>query len=185
MSRRLFSSLLAWCALLLAAPGMAQSGARVRASTEARLQAAYLLKFAPYVEWPAGRRPAPGGALVIGMVDADDVADEVRIIAERLPPQTRPAVRTLRAGDSLAGVQIVYVGGSDWPRYARWVQQAQTNATLLVSSHAGALDYGSMINFKLVEERLRFEVSLDSIEQAGLKIGSPLLALAVSVNRGK
>lgn len=171
--------------VLTSPPAAAEQGElRSQVATEARLQAAYLLKFPAYVDWPAGRQPARG-ATVIALTNADDVAEEVRKIAERMEPGVRPTVKTVRAGDSLAGVHLLYVGGDDWPRYQRWVQQAQTHAALLVSSHPGALDDGSMINFRVVGERLRFEISMAAAEKANLKIGAPLLSLAVVVDRRK
>lgn len=87
-----------------------QAGIRSQIATEARLQAAYLLKFPSYVEWPGERQPV-AGAIVIAVANADDVAEEVRKIAERMAPEARPTVKTVRPGDSLAGVHLLYLGG--------------------------------------------------------------------------
>ena len=152
-------------------------------ATETRLQAAYLLKFPAYVEWPDGRTPPAPGASVIGVANAEDVAAELQRIAERLPAPARPTIRIVRGPEALAGVHVLYLGGDDWPRYQRWVQQASAHGVLLVSANPGALDYGSMINFRLVDDRVRFEVSLAAADKGRLKIGAPLLALALAVVR--
>lgn len=186
MPRRLLAALLG--AAVLLGPGRAAAqGVDVRAqvASEARVQAAFMLKFPGYVEWPGERQPAPASAAVIAVADADPIAEELRRIAARIAPQARPVVKTVRAGDSLAGVHMLYVGGGDWRRYQRWVQQAAEHATLLVSAHPGALEHGSVINFRLEGERVRFEVSMAAAEQANLRIGAALLQLAVAVQRGK
>jgi hypothetical protein len=183
---RVLAALLGAGTLACALPAMAQQPVlRSQVATEARVQAAYLLKFPAYVEWPAGRAPQPPSASVIGVVNADDVAEELQRIAARMAPEARPTIKTLRAGDTLAGLHMLYLGGDDWPRYQRWVQQASSQSVLLVSSHAGALDEGSMINFRLVGDRVRFEVSMAAAERASLRIGAALLALAVTVERGR
>ena len=48
----------------------------------------------------------------------------------------------------------------------------------------GALNQGSMINFVIVDRRVRFEVALDSVERSGLKLSSRLLAVAQQVRTG-
>jgi hypothetical protein len=76
----------AWLAiLLLGIAGVAQAQ-RTEAS-EASLKAAYLFKFASYVEWAASDFDAPAAPLAIGVVGADDVAAELsRLVANRRSP---------------------------------------------------------------------------------------------------
>jgi hypothetical protein len=47
----------------------------------------------------------------------------------------------------------------------------------------GFLDHDGMIQFTLVNNRVRFEVNLDSVQQAGLILSSELLKVASSVKR--
>ncbi|RZA15560.1 MAG: YfiR family protein, partial [Proteobacteria bacterium] len=52
---------------------------------------------------------------------------------------------------------------------------------LIVTEAEGALDQGSMINFRVVDGRVRFEVALDTLEEAGLKVSSRMLGVALHV----
>jgi len=45
----------------------------------------------------------------------------------------------------------------------------------------GALSQGSVINFTLVDRRVRFEISLEAAEKHNLKLSSRLLAVAQQV----
>lgn len=38
-----------------------------------------------------------------------------------------------------------------------------------------------MINFRVIDERLRFDISLTAAEKAGLRVAAPLLSLAATV----
>jgi hypothetical protein len=41
-----------------------------------------------------------------------------------------------------------------------------------------------MINFRLVDDRVRFEVALDPVRRANLQLNSRLLSVAIAVNKG-
>jgi hypothetical protein len=65
------------------------------------------------------------------------------------------------------------------------VAQAREQSALVVSESDSALAGGSVINFRLADERIRFEISLDAAEKSNLKLSSQLLSLALSVSREK
>jgi hypothetical protein len=52
---------------------------------------------------------------------------------------------------------------------------------LIVSESPGALRQGSIVNFVVVDGRVRFDVSLEAAERRGLRLSSRLLAVAKSV----
>ncbi len=55
---------------------------------------------------------------------------------------------------------------------------------LLITESDGALAQGSMINFRIVEERVRFEVATDPVERAGLKLNTRMLSVALNIVKG-
>jgi hypothetical protein len=55
---------------------------------------------------------------------------------------------------------------------------------LVVTNEEGGLDSGSTVNFLLIDQRVRFEISLDAAESSSLKVASELLAVAIRV-RGR
>jgi hypothetical protein len=153
-------------------------------ASEEAVKAAYLYRFLNYVEWPSGTRLAADTPYVIGMVDADDVADELQDIVAHRKVDNRPVVlKRLHGGDSIAGLHILFIGSSNKSRQAAWIKSAQQQAVLVVTETAGALEQGSMINFVLVDQRVRFEASLAAIERARLKVNARLLAVAVAVQK--
>jgi hypothetical protein len=54
---------------------------------------------------------------------------------------------------------------------------------LTVTESPAALDAGSIINFMIEQERVRFEISLPAAERSGLRVSSRLLAVARRVTR--
>jgi len=144
------------------------------------VEAAYLYRFAAYVEWPEGGGDAP---FDIGVADADGVASELEKLLPGLSIQHRPArlVRVETARD-LASVQILYVGAAS--RHRALIEAAAQRPILLVLDQKDGLALGAVINFLHVEHNLRFEVSLPAAARSGLKIDSGLLSVAERVERG-
>jgi hypothetical protein len=88
-------------------------------------------------------------------------------------------VRLVRAGEPLSNIHILFVGRAEIDRLNELLVQAQP--VLTVTDMAKGLPQGSVINFVVAENRVRFEVSLDAAKRSGLKIGAPLLSVAMRV----
>ena len=178
------------CLLVCAAAG-AQARSSPAADTqsaagEERVKAASVFKFLNYVDWPAATFGKPETPYVIGVLHADELAIDLGNLTTARTVNNRPIViRPMRSGEALAGIHLLFVGKTERPQLAQLVRQLQQQPVLLITETDGALQTGSMINFRLVDERVRFEVALDAVEKAGLKLNSRLLAVAINVVRAQ
>ncbi|WP_176067587.1 YfiR family protein [Piscinibacter koreensis] len=145
------------------------------------LKAAYLHKFARYVEWPDSAFAGADAPIVFGVVGAEAVYAELARLLQG-PPQPGRAIvaKKLAPLDPLEGIHVLFVGGAALSA-APWQQRVQGRPILLVSDRAQALESGAALNFVLVQNRLRFEASIVAIEHSGLRVSSRLLALAQRV----
>ena len=172
-----------WALLLAAllACGAADSRAQDRAA-EHQLKAAFLYKFAGYVEWPDASFARADTPIAIAVVGDEALAAEVaQAVTGRTVNDRRMTVRTLKPGEALAGVHILFVGRAESGRLGQIAQSALAQSVLTVTESEGALAQGSVINFIVAERRVRFEISLRSAERSGLKLSSRLLAVATQV----
>ena len=184
--RRLGTWLLATacCAVLGAAPCAAQ-GQAAGAALERSVKAAFLYKFLGYAEFPASAFADAAAPVVIGVVGADEMAAELsRIVAGRTVNSRPVLVKTLREGEAPTGVHLLFVAGADSARVARVLKAAQPSPMLLVTESENGLQQGSVINFKIVDERVRFDVSLDAADKNNIKLSSRLLTVANHVQKG-
>lgn len=171
------------CAALLA--GWSAGAAEDAASLEQRVKAAFLYQFASYVEWPVQSFAQPDTPVTIAVMGAEQLAAELKqLSAGRTVGGRRVEVRQVRPGETLAGINILFIGSAENARLAQVVQTAKPRAMLIVTEVDGALKQGSMINFVIVDRRVRFEVALDSVERSGLRLSSRLLAVAQQVRTG-
>ena len=152
--------------------------AHAQQAAEATVKAAFLYKFAGYVEWPDSAWAAADAPFTIGIVAADDVAAELeRLVPGRLVMNRRVAVRRLKETESPKGVHLLFIGRAESnPRGL--LRAAQHQGTLTVTESERGLEMGSAINFVSMDDRVGFEVSLESAEKSGLRISSRMLAVA-------
>jgi hypothetical protein len=155
------------------------------AASEERVKAAYLHKFLNYAEWPPSVLARADAPYVIGVTGDDAVADELgRIAAGRTVNNRGVVVKRVLPGESLADLHMLFIGHGELARQSQWLRQARGRSILTVTDADGALDQGAVINFRILEERVRFEISVDAAEQAGLRLSSRLFAIATNVVKG-
>lgn len=155
----------------------ASAAAQREEVTEASVKAAFLYKFAGYVEWPSFSPAGPPEPFTIGVLDDDAVAAELEKLAPGHAVAGRPvAVRRLRRGDPPKGVGILFAGGPDPDPEA--IRAAQAAGALVVTESRGGLAAGSAINFVTTDGRVGFEVSIDGADRSGLRISARMLAVA-------
>jgi hypothetical protein len=164
------------------APALAQSSAQggSPAALQTQIMAASLFRFLAYVEWPPEALPS-GAPFVIGVIGADGIADELTaVVAARTVDDRAVRVRRLNPGEPRDGLHALFIGAAGTGLLHR---RGKRPPVLIVTDSEGALDHGSMINFRIVDDRVRFEVALEPLEEAGLKVSSRMLGVALHVRK--
>ena len=145
------------------------------------VKAAFLYRFASYVEWPVEARSSP---FVIAVVDAENVASQLELLLPRTRMNGQPAqVRRVTRASELDGVHILYISPNAFARSRSLRSAAAKLPILLVTEDARGLESGAIINFVQAGRNVRFEVSLGASDRARLKIDSALLSVAARVDR--
>lgn len=157
-------------------PAWAQS-----AASESAVKAAFLFKFAGFVEWPSEAFQGAADPLVIGVLGNDSVAADLeQVVAGRGLDGRRVVARRLRDGESLAGLHVLLLGTHREPRLRDLIRSVP-GPVLLVTEQDGALPLGSVLNFHADGGRVRFSASLASAEARSLRLSARLLAVAQHV----
>lgn len=153
--------------------------------TEYKVKAAYLYKFVNYVQWPPSALADADASLVIGVVGADRLGDELaQMVAERRN-DTRPVrVRKLRRDEVATGLHIVFIGRAENSHAAQVLAGLRGKPVLTVTESDAGFNAGSVINFVIDDDKVRFDVAPRQSEAASLKISARLLAVARKVVGG-
>ncbi len=155
------------------------AAAQAAAYSEEAVKAAFLHRFAAYVQWPEA---ADAGPFVIAIDGGEEVAAQLEQLLPGLTIQNRKAqVRRVKNATDLEGASILYIGPGRRPQTPALLQAATLRPVLLVTDTDEGLASGAIINFVRVDRTIRFEVSLTAAEHSGLKINSGLLSVAARV----
>jgi hypothetical protein len=149
---------------------------------EIPVKAAFVAKLPSFVTWPA--------AHVSGRADPATLclspAQPFRGLVAEFAGQTRVAdqpltVRHLRPGQRTEGCDALFVAPVDHGL----LQDIRGRPVLTIGDEAGFCERGGIINLRVVDGRVRFEINLDGAREAALGIDSQLLALASRVHGGR
>lgn len=147
---------------------------------ERQVKAAMLYKFLGYVEWPPESFSTPMSPYVIGVAGASNVLSELRhITADRTVNQRPIVVKKATSKSDLSGVHLLFVGQDNSAAlHKRLMRQAREHSVVTVTESERGLDLGSVINFRLIDDRIGFDVSLVNAGAHKLKLSARLLAVA-------
>lgn len=162
-------------------PLSAQQPAAAAASaySENDVKAAFLYNFGSYVQWPTS--PDTSEPLTFAVLNAPGIEEALEQLVEGRTLQERPVrVRRLRSVNELEGEEVLFIGSSQNWRLPQIINAVE-GPTLVVTDAPEGLEAGSMINFQLIDERVRFEVALPPAEAVGLMLSSRLLSVALRV----
>lgn len=166
---------------LLAVPCTAADDAALAVQ---RIKAAFLSKFASYVEWPAGAFAGPESPIVIGVARSEAIARELeQAVAGRSVGSRAMEVRRIAGSERGRGCcHILFVGAeADRATAAALLAGAEGQPVLVVTDAGPVQPAGSVINFFEGQDRVRFDISRAAAERNGLQLRSQLLTVARQV----
>jgi hypothetical protein len=161
--------------LTLAALGLAVP-AQGQASLEYAVKAAYLTKFAPFIDWPDGVFTDPRMPVTICILGNDPFGAILDKAAASGGGARSVAIRRLASNDPAEGCQIVFTGDAD-----ALLDDLRGKPVVTVTD--STIPARGIISFLMQDNHVRFDIDDASAETSGLRISSKLLGLAHTVSR--
>ncbi len=166
-------------AVLLLVAGASVAGAQTARdrATDTLIKAAFLHKFASFVEWPQGSFAGATSPLRIGVLGDEGVYRDLAETSRDRDRDGRPVQAVqLAPGDAFTGFHILYLKGSD-VRLGEWLARVP-EAVLTVTDSDGPLPRGGVISFFLEEGRVRLGASVEAATRQRLRLSPRLLSAA-------
>lgn len=163
--------------LFVALPILAQS----QDAVIAKYKAMFTLNFVRYIGWP---EEAKQGDFVIGVLRDPTIAKQLQAqTAGKKFGYQSIVVKEFKKVEEITDCQILYFANSySFPKNAKIVKEKLGGKnSLIVTEHEGAINSGSMINFVVRDDKLKFEVSNLNAQQFGIKLSNSLTSLSNAI----
>jgi hypothetical protein len=147
-----------------------------------KLKAACLYKFFLFVNWPS----LPERIVTIGILGKDPfgksfVEVENQIIKGLNRQLSIKQLGPYSQGMDLTECQILFVSSSEQKHWREIFLQLDGKPVLTVGDQDGFLEAGGMMNFQLVQSKIRWEINRAPLNKSGLRMNSQLLESAVRI----
>ena len=167
---------------LLPAVLLCAGALEAQSASEYEIKAAFLYKFASFVQWPAAAAASPRASaspICLGVLGADRFGpflDEV--VRGKVVGRREFAVERFQLANQAQRCDIVFISGSEQSRISEILALLRGRPILTVSEVPGFCERGGLINLRVVDSAVRFEINVAAGERAGLHFSSKLLSLA-------
>lgn len=155
--------------------------AEIRGASAKEIEAAFLVQFSKYVTWPESVFSGPDTPIVVGILGRDPFGSVLDQIALKSRVNGRTVeVRRFDGLNSVKESHILFVASSQTGRMDKIMDAIGCTPVLLVGESKDFLRFG-IINFVMVDNKIRFNISRENCQKAGLKLSSKLLQVAHKV----
>ncbi len=144
-------------------------------------KAVFIYNFTKYIQWPNHDTSGTFDIAVIG--DSDIITPLKEIEKMRLINNKKIKVIHFKDIQDIKKCHILFISASEKTRLHDILQKVQHKNILTISDSNGFANEGVAINFVIVEEKIKFEINNNAINQAGLQVSSHLLKLAILVEK--
>jgi hypothetical protein len=143
---------------------------------EYELKAAFLYKFASFVEWPD---TLSNGPLCIGVLGQDPFGPALDEVLKGKSYQGRGfEVRRFKPGQESFKCRILFISAAEPKKLRAVLDHLQGAAVLTVGDVPDFCASGGMVNLGLAGSKVQLEINVEAAEKAGLHLNSRLLSLA-------
>lgn len=143
------------------------------------IHANIIYRFTKYINWPEDTK---SGEFVIGVVGDTPLYDELKSFTVNKTVAGQPiSVKKLAGSAAAYKCHILFVSDEESDNIKRIAACTAGTPTLLVSETEGVTRKGSCINFIVVDDHLKLEISKNNIEKRKLDIATELLNLGIIV----
>ena len=145
---------------------------------ERQLKAAFLYRFAQFVEWPQEAGGERSRQLVLCVLGPDVFEGALNSIVGKTVRERELVVKPIASPRQVGQCQMVFLAQPGPEAMKTTLNQSRQARVLTVSDQPGFAASGGMIELLRQDNRLQFEINLGATREAGLLVSSNLLRLA-------
>jgi len=138
-----------------------------------------VFNFIKYVQWPDHDKT---GEFVIGVVGNNEVYNTLTTwYGGKAKGNKTYVIKKFANASEVTDCHLVYIDRSKSGEFEAINNRVKGKGTLVVTDRPGLGQKGSCINFKTVEDKLRFELNQQAVEASNLKVSGALSSMAILI----
>lgn len=138
-----------------------------------------VFNFTKYVQWPDHTAT---GEFVIGVIGNNDVFKTLETWYGGKPRGSKTyVIKKFSNSSEVTDCHVLFIDKSKSGEFDAVNAKVQGKGTLLITDKNGLGEKGSGINFKTVDNKLKFELNQKAIETANLKVSGALSSMAILI----
>ncbi|MBA7643292.1 hypothetical protein ES703_51013 [subsurface metagenome] len=139
----------------------------------------FIYNFSRLIEWPPNYKTGP---FVIGVYGSSPIMGEIKTYTSGKRVGSQPiTVKTFNSPAEISTCHILVVPFSSTKHLPNIILQLSSKSTLVITEKSGATRAGSAINFVIVGDKLKFELSPTNATKYNIKLSSKLSEMAFKI----
>ena len=135
--------------------------------------------FTKYVQWPDH---SATGEFIIGVVGNTDIFNTLNGWYGGKPRGSKTyIIKKFNSAAEVTDCHVLYIDKSKSGEFDNVNDKLKGKGTLIITDKSGMGEKGSSINFKLVDNKLKFELNQKAIEASNLKVSGALSSMAILI----
>ncbi len=135
--------------------------------------------FTKYVQWPDH---SATGEFIIGVVGNNDIFNTLNGWYGGKPRGSKTyIIKKFNSAAEVTDCHVLYIDKSKSGEFDNVNDKVKGKGTLIITDKSGLGEKGSSINFKLVDNKLKFELNQKAIEASNLKVSGALSSMAILI----
>lgn len=138
-----------------------------------------MFNFVKYVQWPDH---TSSGEFVIGVVGNGDVYNTLNAWYGGKPRGGKTyVIKKYSSAAEVAACDVIFIDKSKSGEFEAINNKVKGKGTLVITDKAGLAEKGSAINFRTIDNKLKFELNQKVVEASNLKVSSALTSMAIVI----
>ena len=138
-----------------------------------------VFNFTRYVQWPD---QATSGEFVIGVIGNSDVYNTLNGWYGGKPRGSKTyVIKKFNSAADVTDCHVLYIDKSKSGEFDAANSKVKGKGTLVITDKNGLGERGSAINFKTVDNKLKFELNQKVVDASNLKVSGSLSAMAIMI----
>jgi hypothetical protein len=138
-----------------------------------------VFNFTKYVQWPDH---TASGEFVIGVVGNSDVYNTLNTWYGGKPRGTKTyVIKKFNNASEITDCHVVFIDKSKSGEFESINGKVKGKGTLVITDKNGLGEKGSGINFKTIDNKLKFELNQKALEASNLKVSGALSSMAILI----